>query len=139
MTKFEDLLLKGGNWSNTKDPIYRERAAEMAKEYAEEQDKLIEAMEDEKKAKEKAIRELEDLAPKDTTSLDPTDGILASNSWVSQLHNNKARLFFLHHDLRIAELTKNEYFTEMNDLGFNAPEPYTGEDPEEGQDRVDPI
>lgn len=108
MTKFLENLLEGSDGNLA----YEKRAREMADEYQDEQAKLIEAMTDEVKLKQKEIRNLLDLSPKDRTTLEPGDNTPSANSFTQQFHNAKARLFFLHHDLVIAHRTMNELHSE---------------------------
>ena len=106
MKKFQELI------SDNTSASLKRRAAQIATSAEIAQQNLVSALRQEKTNIELKIEVLKDLAPDSTDSLRPGGKDWDAVTWVKNLQNAKQDLYQIDIQLKLAQETFNEYFTE---------------------------
>lgn len=106
MKKFQELI------SDNTSASLKRRAAQIATSAEIAQQNLVNALRQEKTNIELKIEALKDLAPDSTDSLRPGGKDWDAVTWVKNLQNAKQDLYQIDIQLKLAQETFNEYFTE---------------------------
>lgn len=94
--------------------ILTDRAALVGNQASLEQENLVRGFESQINRLKMEIMQMCDLSPADSTSLKPVGQVVDNPSgWVKDLHNKKKALALLQIDLKIAQETTTEWFTEL--------------------------
>lgn len=107
MNKFIQLISEGA------DKILQRRAEAVATAAEIAQQSLVNKLKLEKSNLELKITNLTDLAPDSKDSLRPCDSKWNANTWVTDLQKAKQDLYNVTIQLKIAEDTYKEYFSEI--------------------------
>lgn len=107
MKKFQELIS-----DNTSASLQR-RAAQIATSAEIAQQNLVNALKQEKTNVELKIVALTDLAPDSTDSLRPGSKDWDAVEWVKKLQNAKQELYQINIQLKLAQETFDEYFSEQ--------------------------
>jgi len=107
MKKFQELIS-----DNTSASLQR-RAAQIATSAEIAQQNLVNALKQEKTNVELKIVALTDLAPDSTDSLRPGSKDWDAVEWVKRLQNAKQELYQINIQLKLAQETFDEYFSEQ--------------------------
>lgn len=106
MNKFTKLISEGG------DTLLQRRAESVASAAEIAQQSLVNKLKLEKSNLELKIINLTDLAPDTKDSLRPCDANWDANKWVTELQRAKQDLYNVDIQLKIAQGTYAEFFTE---------------------------
>lgn len=109
MKKFQEIISDNTNAS------LKRRAAQISTSAEIAQQNLVNALKQEKTNIELKIAGLTDLAPDTTDSLRPGSKDWDAVKWVKDLQTAKQELYQIDIQLKLAEETFNEYFTENAD------------------------
>lgn len=107
MNKFTQLISEGA------DKTLQRRAEAVATAAEIAQQSLVNKLKLEKSNLELKITNLTDLAPDSKDSLRPCDSKWNANTWVTDLQKAKQDLYNVTIQLKIAEDTYKEYFSEI--------------------------
>lgn len=109
MNKFTKLISQNG------DSTLQRRAQSVATAAEIAQQTLVNKLKLEKSNLELKIMNLTDLAPDSKDSLRPCDSDWNANTWATNLQKAKQDLYNVKIQLKLAEDTYNEYFTDDAD------------------------
>lgn len=109
MKKFQEIISDNTNAS------LKRRAAQISTSAEIAQQNLVNALKQEKTNIELKIAGLTDLAPDTTDSLRPGSKDWDAVKWVKDLQTAKQELYQINIQLKLAEETFNEYFTDNVD------------------------
>jgi hypothetical protein len=107
MKKFQELI------SDNTSASLKRRAAQIATSAEIAQQNLVNALKQEKTNIELRIAALTDLAPDSTESLRPGSKDWDAVEWVKNLQNAKQDLYQIDLQLKLAQETFDEYFSEQ--------------------------
>lgn len=113
MKKFQELI------SDNTSASLKRRAAQIATSAEIAQQNLVNAIKQEKTNVELKIEALKDLAPDSTDSLRPGSKNWDAVKWVKDLQSAKQELYQIEIQLKLAQETFDEYFTEDADTHKN--------------------
>lgn len=108
MKKFQEIISDNTNAS------LKRRAAQISTSAEIAQQNLVNALKQEKTNIELKIAGLTDLAPDSTDSLRPGSKDWDAVKWVKDLQTAKQELYQIDIQLKLAEETFNEYFTDAD-------------------------
>lgn len=107
MNKFTELI------SNNTSSTLTRRASSIATAAEIAQQNIVNQLKQKKSEVELQIINLTDLAPESSDSLRPGDKDWDAKEWALQLQEAKQTLYNINIQLKLAEETYNEYFTEQ--------------------------